>query len=163
MSIYLHKIAFLDQFRDLLFRQPKHVARCFFELLLFIGVDVLSLALREAVNEHRALTLLEQNDRAVAARFALPRSRDPLLDNPTAEISVQLPLFRACYRVQQNRVADLFPSGKPLKPSRLEDSRLGQLGFHTPLFYSTRYYVSRLWARYHSLPISLPTPPKNRS
>jgi hypothetical protein len=78
ISIYLHTIAFLDQFRDLLSRRPKLVKRGLLELLLFIGIDALS-RFGEAVDEHRALTLLEQNDGTVAARRA-PRPGDPLLE-----------------------------------------------------------------------------------
>src|SRR5438128_1434023 len=62
------------------------------ELLLFIGVDVLPLVFRETVHKYSALTQSEKNDRAVSARFALPQPRDPLLDDSTAKVGVNLPV-----------------------------------------------------------------------
>ncbi len=71
--------------------------RCLFEPLLFISVDVRPLAFRETVNENRALTVLEKNNRTVFARLTLPRPRDPLLNNLAAKVGVYLSFFRASY------------------------------------------------------------------
>ena len=114
----------LNQLRDLFFRQPQHVVRGLLELFLFVGVDVFPLFFRKAVHKHSALTTPKKEDCTVSARFAVSRSSDSLFDNAAAEVCVHLPFFRTSHRVEQNRVADSFLSGKPLKPSRLEDSRL---------------------------------------
>jgi hypothetical protein len=55
--------------------------------------------LGEAKGEYRAVTLSEQDQRAIAARLALSRPRYPLLDNAAAEIGIDQPAFRALYRL----------------------------------------------------------------
>ena len=50
--------------------------------------------------------------------------RDPLLDDATAEIGVNLPLLGARHGLPQGRVRNLLLAGKPLKPLRFEYSRL---------------------------------------
>src|SRR5690242_18027263 len=45
----LHKIAVLHQFFDLFLGQLQHVAGCLLELLLFFGVEVRPVALRETI------------------------------------------------------------------------------------------------------------------
>src|SRR5438067_5292271 len=104
MSFHLHEIAVLDQFLDLLPRQPQHVACRVLKLFLLLRIDVRPVALRKAVNENRALTSPENDDRAVAARLPLPWSRYPLLDHARAEVGIHLPRLSSRYGVKQNRV-----------------------------------------------------------
>src|SRR5271166_2708657 len=80
---------------------------------------------------------------------ALPWPCAPLLDDLPAEIGINLSFFSARNRVYQSGVADLLFPGEPLKPSRLENSRATRSLFHTPLFYRTRYYVSRLHGSFY--------------
>src|SRR5581483_10478946 len=100
MSHYLRKIAILDQFRNLFFGESQHIARGLLKLLLFIAVNVLSLAFCEAVRKNSALTLPKKDDRTIAARLALPRSRDPLFDDTSAEVGINLPVLRTGNRFE---------------------------------------------------------------
>jgi len=74
-------------------RQAQYVARCLLELLLFIGIDVRSVALREAANENRALTPAEKDDRSVPTRLAVSWPCEPSLDDAAAEVGSHLSFF----------------------------------------------------------------------
>ena len=73
----------------------------------------------------------------------MARPRNPLLDDASTEIGIDLSFFNARDRAYQGSVGDPLLPGKTLKPSRLEDSRATRLLFHTISFYSTQYYISR--------------------
>jgi len=64
-------------------------------MLLFIVIDVRPVALREPVSQNSPLSPAEEDDRAVATRFSLPWSGDPLLNDGAAKIGFHLPVFSA--------------------------------------------------------------------
>lgn len=56
----------------------QYVARGFLELLLFIDIDIRSVAVGETVGENCAVPPAEKDNRSVPARFSLACPRDPL-------------------------------------------------------------------------------------
>jgi hypothetical protein len=58
-----------------------------------------ALSFREPVSEDSALTSAEQDYRAVAARLAAARPRDPLLNDAAAQIGIHLVPVGACFGV----------------------------------------------------------------
>ena len=92
-----------------------------FECVLFVCSNVGSHALGESVDEEGALSLPIQDDGAVTAGFALTRACDPLFQNTTAEIGIDLALLGTSDGIHQNGVRDLVLSSKQLEPCILED------------------------------------------
>src|SRR6188768_3583408 len=99
IGFHLHKIAFLQQFGELLLRQRQDMLRGFLELLLLVRVDVRPLALGESVHEKCLRTAPEQDDGPVAFRSSLPRSGNPLFDDLTAKVGIDLALFGPSHRL----------------------------------------------------------------
>jgi hypothetical protein len=120
------------------------VARGFLELLLFIGIDIRSVALGEAVGENCAVPPAEKDNRAVPARFSLACPCDPLLDHAAAEVGIHLSFSARHSRPHQHCVADLFLRARRSNHLVLKDSRTRRSPFHPPLFYSTEYHVKAL-------------------
>jgi len=79
---------------------------------------------------HRALPQAEKDDGSIAARFSLAKPGDPLLDDTATEVGIHLSFLSARDRFHENELADLFLSGKPLKPPRLENSWAARPWFH---------------------------------
>jgi len=92
------------------------------KLLLLIVIDVRPLALGEPVYEKRPGTPTEQDDGPVAFRFSLPWSGDPLFDDLTAKVGIDLTLFGPSNSLTQDRIRNPFLPGKALKPPGFVDS-----------------------------------------
>ncbi len=105
----------------MLLRQPQHVLRGFLELLFLIVIDVRPLALGEPVHEECPGSAPEEDDGPLASRFSLPWSGDPLLDDPTAKVGVDLAPFGPTNRLAQNRIPYPLLHGKTSKPPGFED------------------------------------------
>src|SRR5258708_2195704 len=98
--------------------------RCLLELFFLVVIDVRPLALGEAVHEECLTSAPEEDDGPVAFRPSLPRSGDPLFDDLTAKVGVDLTLFGPLHSLAQDGVRDTFFPGKALKPPGLEDSHI---------------------------------------
>jgi len=61
-------------------------------------------------------------DGPVAFRSSLTRSGNPLFDDFTAKVGVDLALFGPSNRFTQGRIRNSFLPGKALKPSGFQDS-----------------------------------------
>jgi hypothetical protein len=100
-------------------------------LFFLIVLDVRPLAFGEPVYEECLRSAPEEDDGAVAFRSSLSRPGDPLFDDPTTKVGVDLALFGASDSLKQDRIRNRFLPGKALKPS-------GFVGSHgASLFYST--------------------------
>jgi hypothetical protein len=66
----------------------------FLELSFLFGIDVRPLALGEPVYEECLGSAPEKDDGAVAFRFSLPWSGDPLFEDPTSKVGVGSGPFR---------------------------------------------------------------------
>ena len=106
-------------------------------MLRLIVVDVRPLALGEPLHERRLGTATEQDDGQVASRSPPTRSGDPLFNDFTAKVGVDLALFGPSNSLTQGCIRDPFLAGKALKPSGFEDSGP---------FYSTWCQTSRTFA-----------------
>jgi hypothetical protein len=106
--LYLLKIASLQQLGELLFRQRQNMFRGFLELSLFIVIDVHPLALGKPVNEKRLGAPTEQDDSPVAFRPSLSRPGDPLLDDPTPKVGVDLAFIGSKNRFAESRIRNPF-------------------------------------------------------
>jgi hypothetical protein len=82
-----------------------------------------------------------KDDGPVAFRFSLPWSGDPLLDDLTAKVGVDLAHLGTSSGPTQDRIRNPFSPGKALKPRGFEDSQ----AVPDP-FYSTRCHSSRAFA-----------------
>jgi hypothetical protein len=76
--------------------------------LLLIVIDVRPLALGEPVHEKCLGAATEQDDGPVAFRSSLARSGDPLFDDFTAKVGVDLALFGPSNRLMQVRIRNPF-------------------------------------------------------
>lgn len=114
----------------MLFGQRQDVFGRFLKLLLLIVINVRPLALGEPVYEKRLRPATKQDDGPVALRSPLPRSGDPLFDDLTAEVGVDLAFVGPSHR-----------PGETLKPHGHEDPRSILL-----LFYSIWCYTAELFS-----------------
>jgi len=101
---HLRKIASLQQLCDLLLCQRQDVLRGFLELFFLIVIDVRSLAFGEPVHKECLGSAAEKDDGSVAFRPSLPWPGDPLFDDPTTKVGVNLALFGACDSLTQGRI-----------------------------------------------------------
>jgi hypothetical protein len=105
----------------MLLRQGQDRLRGILELFYLTVIDVRPLAFRESIHEERLGTATEQDDGPVAFRSALSWPGDPLLDDLTAKVRVDLPVFGPGNSLPQGRISNSFPPGKALKPPGFED------------------------------------------
>jgi hypothetical protein len=91
-------------------------------VFFLIVMDVRPLALGKPVHEECLGSAPEKDDGPVAFRFSLPGSGDPLFDDLTAKVGVDLALFGPSNSLAQGRIRNLFLRGKALKPPGFEDS-----------------------------------------
>src|ERR1035437_8903114 len=126
-AFYLHKIASLQPHRELRFGQRQDELRGFLELFFLIVIDVRPMALGEPVHEECVVSAPEEDDGPVSFRSTLPRPGDPLFDDPTTKVGVDLATFRPSNSLKQDRIRNPFLPGKALKPP-------GFVGSHSALF-----------------------------
>jgi hypothetical protein len=93
----------------------------FLELLFFILADVAEIALGKTVHEERLLPLPEKDDTAVAFRLACPRTGNPLLDDPAANIRINLSFFRTLDGIPKYLRRDFLLPGKTPKSCVFEN------------------------------------------
>jgi hypothetical protein len=105
----------------LLFRQRKNVLRGLLELCFLIVIDVRPLAFGEPVHEKGPVSTPEKDDSPVALGLSLPGPSDPLLDNLTAKVGVDLTLFGPNNRLTQSDISNPFLPGEALKPPGFEE------------------------------------------
>jgi hypothetical protein len=91
ISLHLDKIASLNQRRELFLRERQDVPRGFSKQLQFVAPDIGPLALGESIYEDRPLSAPEHDDGAIRFRSSPPGSSNPLLDHPSAQISIHEP------------------------------------------------------------------------
>jgi hypothetical protein len=101
------------------------VLRGFLELLFLIVIDIRPPALGEPVHEECPGSAPEKDDGPVAFRPSLSRSGDPLFDDPTAKVGVDLTPFGPSNSLPQDRIRNPFLCGKALKPPGFENSHSG--------------------------------------
>src|SRR4029077_7855688 len=70
-----------------------------------LGIDVVAFVLREPVQEHRPPEPPIGNHRPETDRAPLPRTRDPLLDQPAAQIGINQAVLRPLDRLAKLPVA----------------------------------------------------------
>ena len=90
-------------------------------MLLFV-IDVRPLAFGEPVYKECLGSAPEEDDGPVAFRSSLPWPGNPLFDDLTAKVGVDLALFGPCNRLTQGRIRNPFLPGEALKLSGFEDS-----------------------------------------
>ena len=83
----------------------------FLELFFLVVIDVRPLALGEPIYEGRFGTLPEEDDRPLAFRSSLPWSGDPLFDDFTTKISVDLALVGTIRSITRGRIRNSFLLG----------------------------------------------------
>jgi hypothetical protein len=94
----------------------------FLELCFLIVIDVRTLAFGEPLYEKRFGSASKKNNSTVSFRSSLSGPGDPLFDDLSAEVSVNLAFLRPSYSLTQSRVSNRFLPGKALEPPGLEDS-----------------------------------------
>jgi hypothetical protein len=94
--------------------------RGFLELFHVIVIDVRVLAFGEFVHEECRGPKPEKDDRAVSSRSPLPWPGNPLFDDPTAKVSVDLALLGPRYSLTQDCILNLFLPSIALEPSGFE-------------------------------------------
>ncbi len=87
----------------------------------FVRVDILPLALGEAVKKHRAMLSAVGDQQAIAAGPSSPRSCHALLDDPTAQVGIDKPLPRPRDGLAQAAVGNSLASRKSREPSGFEN------------------------------------------
>lgn len=94
--------------------------------------DVRPRALGKPENEHRSCSSTNEDQCAISAGPARSWTRYPLLDQTSAEIGIDLTTMRPSDRFNQRSVRNVLPSGKPLKPSVLEDPHTAPPDWNSP-------------------------------
>jgi hypothetical protein len=122
LVFHLHKIASLQQLRELLPGQRQDMLRGLFELCFLIVIDIRPLVLGEPENEECEAPAPEQNNCPVTLRLPLSGSSDPLFDDPAAQIGVDAADLGPSNSLTQNRIRNCFFPGKALEPPGFEDS-----------------------------------------
>lgn len=97
------------------------MGRRLLEHRFFVSVDVGTVALGEAIDEERAFARAVQDDGAKAARLALPRPCQALLDDAAVQVGVDAPAFGAVDGIQHRPVRNPLLAGESLEPTVLED------------------------------------------
>jgi len=64
------------------------------ELFFFSLADITELTFSKTIYEKRLFTLAKQNYSAIPLRLTFSRTGNPLFDNTTTKISIDLPIFR---------------------------------------------------------------------
>jgi hypothetical protein len=105
---HLRKIASFQQFRDLILRQCQGVFRGFLELFFLMVVDFCPLAFSEPVHKPCLGSAAKKDDGSVAFRSSLPWPGDPLFDDPTSKVGVNLALFGPYNSLTQGRIRNPF-------------------------------------------------------
>jgi hypothetical protein len=98
------------------------VLRGFSELPFLSVIDVRSLALGEPEHEECSGPSPKKDDGPITFRSSLPWSGDPLFDDPTTKVGIDLAFLGPSNSIAQDRIRNSFFSGKALKPSGFEDS-----------------------------------------
>src|SRR5581483_2336066 len=117
-----HLLQFLvgDRRLDLVLAQPQPGAALLAQVLELVVVDVVPVALGEAVEEHRPRAGPERDDRAEAAALALALAGHALLDEAAAQIGIDQALADIAHRLGQGRIVDPLPPLKPRERLALE-------------------------------------------
>src|SRR5216683_3424192 len=99
--------------------QPRggNFAQCY----QFVWLDILPLALGEAVHEHCAMSGAVGDQYPITAGPPLPRSSHPLLDNSPSQVGIDKPLPCPFDRFAQAAIGNPLASRKSHEPSGLED------------------------------------------
>jgi hypothetical protein len=98
------------------------VFRGFLELFFLIVINVRPPVFGEPVHEECLGSAPEKDDGPVALRSSLPWPGDPLFDDPTAKVGVNLIVFGPCNSLTQDRIRNPFLLDEALKPPGFEDS-----------------------------------------
>jgi hypothetical protein len=102
--------------------QCQHFDRQQSECFQFLSVDVVAIILCKAIDKEGTVISPEQHDGAVSARLALPLAGKTLLDNASAEISVDQAGVGPLKGSPERCIRDAFPCGKTHKGLGLEDA-----------------------------------------
>ena len=98
---------------------PKELLRQFLEPREVVVIDIVLLALREAVDEHRPSACPIDDDHAEPTGTSLPLSRQSLFDDAIAKIGINQTSLRACNGLAEFVVLDALTASEPCKASRL--------------------------------------------
>jgi hypothetical protein len=120
---YLYKIASYQECCKLFLRQRQHILRSFFELHLFIVVDIRLPVFGESIYEEGSGTATEEDDRPITSRSSLSWSGESLFDDAATKVSVDLTSTGTLNGIPQDHILNSFLPGKALKPFRFEDSQ----------------------------------------
>jgi hypothetical protein len=102
-----------------------------------IRAEVGFAAIGEAKCDCGPFLVTEENQRAIAARLASTFARDTLLDQPSAEIGVDLATIGLVDALDKRCIADPFPACKLREPAVLIDPGLRFTGHGSALRYNT--------------------------
>jgi hypothetical protein len=104
-TIHLHQFVVRDRPLDRLHARAQQAASDLAPILQFVRLDVVALALGEAVQEHTARSPDQVGkDRPVAAPLTLAFARHPLLDQAAAEVGIDQPVICPHDGIPQHRV-----------------------------------------------------------
>lgn len=95
----LLKLTLGDEQLQLLIGERKNLLGHLLELNLLILADVVLLTLGKPKNEECLVILAVQNNAAVPLGLAAAWASNPLLDDATAQVSIDLALFGTLYRL----------------------------------------------------------------
>jgi len=129
IAFNLHKIAVFQPHGQLRFRQRQDDPRGFLELVFLIVADVRHPALSETVHEECPGSAPEKDEGPVAFGLAFSRPRDPLFNDPTAKVSVNLASFGEGNCPAQVRICNTFLPGETFEPPGFEDPHICALRF----------------------------------
>jgi hypothetical protein len=107
----------------------------------FVGIDVLSLALGKAIEEHRSIPGPIGDQHAIAGRAALSSPRDPLFDDPAAESGIDEAAFCPCHSFRQVPICYPLAAREPHEPFGFENMHAGPKAAN----YNTLNYISKLF------------------
>ena len=109
----------------------------FLELFFFIFPDVAQRAFGKPIHEKRYFPLPEKNNAAEPLRLALPRTGNPLFDDPAPQVRIDLTLIRTRDGLSQDIGGDFLFSCKSPKPCVLEYFQVDRSGFSWFSLYHT--------------------------
>src|SRR3989338_1467939 len=140
---YLLKLSICNQLTQLRVRQGQDMLGHFLELRLFIIADVAELALGKTVHEERRLTFAKKNDATVAFGLAFSGTGDPLFDDTTTQVCINLSILSSFDRIPKHISRDFLFPGKAPKPCVLENLQAEPPIFTSSVYHTRRYTNSR--------------------
>jgi hypothetical protein len=98
-------------------------------LFLLYSTDVPELVLCKSIHKEGTLSAPNEKNRPVPFGLSVSRSCNPLFDNLTAQVSINLAFLGSIYRFLQSCVLQTLFSGKTLKPFGFENPQASLLNF----------------------------------